>query len=410
MSHYSTQPKPPPVRLQPMLPLLIAISMIAPLTINIILPALPGMVIAFGTTRETAQLAISAYLFTIAVGQIVIGPISDRFGRRPTLMGCALIYSAGSLIGMYAPTIEVLIGARMLQALGATSGISLARAVISDVSNRADTARIIAYLTATMVLAPMAAPNIGSYLDTRFGWQAIFAFSACLGLFICVFGFLQLTETRPAGLNATTAREVAARSFSLLKDREYLRYAMVTTTATASYLAFIGGTPHYFIDHLKRSPAEYGLWLILLGIGYAAGNLLSARFGHRIGLLRLAALGNVILLLTSTTMAVLSLAGLHHPAALFIPAMLMTFGNGLVMPNTSAFAVQVNPLAAGAASGLMGCIQMGAGAISTYLLGWIPAESALPVSLVIMFWGVLAVLLMPTSLIHRSGPATPPRS
>ncbi|HRJ69408.1 MAG TPA: multidrug effflux MFS transporter [Beijerinckiaceae bacterium] len=402
MSHYTTGPKHSGVRLRPMLPLLLLASMVAPLTTNILLPSLPGLAKSLDVSREAAQLAISAYIFAMAFTLLLIGPVSDRFGRRPTLLACFAVFTVASLMAIFATSIEMLVAARLLQALGATAGMSVPRTVVSDVSSRSETARIIAYMTAVMVLAPMAAPNVGSLLDSLFGWWSIFAFCAGLGALVFALAALTMKETRPQGATPPTAGEILDRSKSLLRNREFLRFAALTSTSTASYYALLGGAPDLIIDGMGRTPAEFGRWLIMLGIGYAAGNFLSGRIAGRVGLVRMAALGNMVLLLSGVLMVVGALAGLHVPLAVFLPALIMAFGNGLVLPSTMASALQIDPRAAGTASGLMGFIQMFSSAVMAQAIVSFGGKTALPIGLAIAISGLIAVVLLPPRF--RQGP------
>lgn len=398
MSHYTTGATPPVPRLRPMLPFLLLASMVAPLTTNILLPSLPGMAKSFGVARESVQLAISVYIFAMAVSLLLIGPISDRYGRRPTLLVCISLFTVASLMSAFATSIEMLVAARILQAIGATGGMSVPRTVISDVSSRSETARILAYLTATMVLAPMAAPNIGSLLDSTFGWWSIFIFCTGLGCTVGILALFLLKETRRQGATPPSAGEVWARSLALLKNREFLRFAALNSASTAAYYSLLGGAPDLVIDVMGRTPAEFGRWLVMLGIGYATGNLLSGRIAAKVGLLRLASLGNLILMLSGVLMVVCALLGPNVPLVVFAPALVMAIGNGLVLPSTTASALQVDPRAAGSASGLLGFMQMLSSAVMVQAIVALGMTSALPLGLIVACLGLISVMLLPPRL------------
>lgn len=374
-----------------LVPLLLLLAMVGPLTLNILQPSLPGLAKALNAPKETVQLTLSLYLLGMAVSQIIAGPMADRFGRRPVILCALAIFILASFAASKVHSIEMLIVARVVQAFGATSCLSLSRTIIADVSNRETTTRIIASITMVMVLAPMASPNIGSFLDSRYGWPAIFLFCAAFGLVVVatVAGFLP--ETRPAKLESATFGTVLRRTLALARNPAFLRQAGIASFASAAFFIILGATPHIVVNAMQRTPAEFGLWYILLGIGYALGNFTVTRNGHRMA--NMMRLGNFLLMLGAAIMIVLALVPVMHPAAVFVPAVLITYGNGLVLPNAMASGIQTDLEAAGAASGLMGFAQMSVGAILSYIAGLAPNGTPLAMSAMILVSGLLATAL-----------------
>lgn len=290
-----------------LIPLLLLLAMVGPLTLNILQPALPGLAKALDAPRETVQLTLSLYILGMAVAQLVAGPLADRFGRRPVILICLTIYIAASVAAAFALDITMLIAARIAQAIGATACLGLSRTIIADVSDRATTAKIIAYVTMVMVLAPMASPNIGAALDARYGWRAIFVFCALFGVAMLAIAALWLLETRPASLVGATYSAVARRTWALAKNRQFLRYVVLSSFASACFFIFLGATPHLIIEAMGRSPSEFSLWYIILGVGYALGNFTVARFTSWIGADRMMVAGNLLLLVGATAIAGLAL-------------------------------------------------------------------------------------------------------
>lgn len=371
--------------------LLVILSMLGPLTLNILVPSLPGMVASLNTTKESVQLTLSLYLLGMAVGQLMLGPMADRYGRRPVLLVALVLYVFSSLAAFLAPNVETLILARILQSFGATAGITLARTMIRDLYSRDSAASMIAYVTMAMVVAPMVSPVLGATIDDLFGWRAILLFCAVMGLISFAIAAPILPETRPASLVAATAGDVARRTVQLLGNRRFMGYWGAGAFCSAMFFAFLGTAPYLMIEVLGRPKTEYGLWFMSLSLGYMIGNFVSGRYSARLGGETLILWGNVTGLLGALLILAFALAGWLHPIALFAPAMVASFGNGLVLPNSISAGVGINPLAAGAGSGLLGFGQMGLGAVASYLGGRLVTGDAIPLAIIMTICAVLAL-------------------
>lgn len=377
------------------MPLLMFMAMVGPLTLNVLQPAMPSVVRSYASTRETVQLTLSLYIFGMAVAQLIGGPLADRFGRRPIIFGGLTLYALTSLGAALAPSIHVLIVMRILQAIGATACLSLSRTIIGDLSDRQTTARMIAYVTMIMVIAPMAAPNIGALLDAMFGWRAIMLFCAVFGVIVLGTAWRFLFESRPASMAGATFSDVGRRTLRLALNPAFMRYAALSSFASACFFIFIGATPHLIIEAMNRPAKEYGMWFAVLGIGYALGNLTVARATHIFGPERMMLLGNLFLLTGIVTLGSLALMDVAHPAAVFLPTMLVTYGNGLVLPHSMALAIQTDRQAGGAASGLIGFSQMMVGSIGSYIVSRLPGETAVPMAAMMLCCGLIALLFSP---------------
>ena len=390
-----TDPAAMQARLRALIPLLLLLAMIGPLTLNILQPALPGLASTLKTPRETVQLTLSLYILGMAFAQLIAGPLADRYGRRPVVLTGLVIFILASSAAALAQTINTLIIARDMQALGATACLALSRAIIGDLSDRSTTARILAYVTMVMVLAPMAAPNVGAALDAYFGWQSIFVFCAIFGVLSVIVVAVFLFETRPVAMHSATFRDVAHRTWRLASNIRFLRYAGTSSFASACFFIFLGASPHLVIENMGRSPAEFGAWYILLGIGYSLGNFTVARATHLFGIERMMRFGNILVLVSAGSIALMSLVPIMHPAAVFCPAALFTYGNGLVMPHSMAGGIQTDRNAAGAASGLIGFAQMLTGALFSYVVVRVSGETPLVMALMMMTCGLVSLLMIP---------------
>ena len=370
--------------------LLVVLGMLGPLTLNILVPSLPTLPKALDTTRENAQLTFSLYLFGMALSQLVLGPMADRFGRRPVLLVALVSYVVSSLVAYAAPNIGVLIVARAIQSFGATAGLTLGRTMIRDRYDRNASASIIGYVTMAMVLAPMISPLMGAIIDENLGWRAIMAFCAILGGLSFTLALFNLPETRPVTLVAATTKEVLVRTLELTLNARYMAYWGSTSFCSAMFFAFLGTAPHLMIEVLGIPKTEYAYWFMSLSFGYMVGNFVSGRGVMRFGIDRLIHWGNIAGLIGAVAILIPALLGILNPLALFAPALIMSFGNGLVLPNAIAGGLAVNPAAAGAGSGLMGFGQIGVGAVLSYFAAKYTHDNALILAGMMMVCAIIA--------------------
>jgi MFS transporter, DHA1 family, multidrug resistance protein len=370
-----------PTLLRRLLPVLIIISMIGPLALNILQPSLPGLAIYMNAAREEVQLTLSLFLGAQAVSQLFVGGLADRFGRRPVLLVSLGLYVAASIAATFATSILLLVLARVLQATGSTAGLTISRTVVRDLAPRETAASTIGYVTMGMVIAPLMAPALGGFLDDTFGWRAIFMVCAGLGIIGAAATWLRLPETRPAAIEGQSTAEMLARSRDVIGNARFRGYALGASLTSAVFFTFLGGAPYLVIETMGLPKTAYGFWFIALSGGYMIGNFCSGRFSESFGIDRMIRIGNVLAMAGVVIMLALAIAGVMHPAAIFLPNFLMSVGNGFLLPNAVAGAVSVDPKAAGAASGVTGFLQMGMGAAGSYIAGMVTTTSAVPMAL-----------------------------
>jgi DHA1 family bicyclomycin/chloramphenicol resistance-like MFS transporter len=391
----------------PPIAILVAVTATGPLALNILMPSMPGLPAVFGTDYATVQLTLSLYLIGLAGAQLIYGPLSDRYGRRPVLLAGLGVFLLGTLTGALADTISMVIAGRVLQAVGSCAGMVLGRAIVRDLYARDRAASVIAYVTMAMVVAPMLAPLFGGFLDDWLGWRATFWFVALYGSVVVVLCFLLLGETHRIRLPIPGPAGMLSSYTQLLRTPLFLGYALGITFASASFFAFLAGAPYVMIEIMGRPPSEYGLYFMMGGAGYMSGNFISGRVSTRFGVERMFTAGAVITLFGALTMLVGALAGVLTPLALFGPMMISAIGNGLSLPNGFAGAVSVDPRITGAASGLAGFMQMGLGASASFLVGYVLTDSQLPLALVMTASSALAVVAaVMIRRAHRIQPLT----
>jgi MFS transporter, DHA1 family, multidrug resistance protein len=343
-----------------MLLLLVAMTGVAPISLYMLVPALPHLAANFGSDVSIAQMTVSLYMVGIACSQILMGPLSDRFGRRPVLLAGLSLMVVASAACIFAETLPQLIAARFFQALGGATGMVVSRAIIRDLYSRERISSMISLVIAVMMIAQMLSPLTGGLLETAFGWRAIFYVTTAGSLAVAAGIALALPETRRT--RPATGGGFRGDVGSLLTSRAFIGYVLCQVLASQIIFTFAGGAPYIVITHMGRSGAEYGAWFALIGFAYLVGNLFCVRFAPRHSLERLIWFGLALQLLGSFLNLVCGLTGLNQmPGWLFGTQMIVMFANAFVMSNSAAGAISVRPEAAGTASGAMGFLQMGLG-------------------------------------------------
>ena len=379
-------------RPRPSFIILVAISAIGPLALNLFIPSMPGLEKTFGVPYGTVQLTLTLYLIGMAVCQLIYGPASDRFGRRPMLLAGLSLFFIASVLAAIAPTIEALIAARLIQAIGGSAGIVLARAMVRDVFTREKSASVISYITMAFVVAPMVAPVLGGILEQYAGWRTGFWLLAAVGASVLSAAWITLPETHHArGTDPQNFFSNAGNLFALPKFRAYT-FTLAFTSCV--FFSFLGGAPHIMMDVLKRTPVEYGLWFFVISAGYMAGNFLSGQYTQKVGIDRMIMAGCIVTICGGFLCLAAAISGLLAPATLFVPMALAAFGNGLTIPNGTAGAISVDARMTGAAAGWSGFTQMAFGAAASQLVGSLQTNWPFAV-----FW-FMAVASILALLIH----------
>lgn len=377
-------------RTEPHITTLVIATATSALAMNIFLPSMPAMARYFQTDYAIVQLAVSLYLAAVAVLQLFIGPASDRFGRRPVMLGCFAVFIVATTAAMSAPTIEFLLACRVLQAFSA-AGMVIARAIVRDTVGADLAASRIGYITMGMTLAPMMAPVAGGFLDEHYGWQSTFLLTLTFGVasFLVVFFDLGETNTRPS---SSMGAQFAAYP-QLLTSRRFWGYTLTAAFTSGAFFAFLGGAPFVATEILGLTPSVYGMYFAVISIGYMLGNYISGRFSANIGINRMLMIGNIVATLGMVLAIVLFWNGIDHPLSLFGCTAFTGLGNGITLPNANAGIVSVRPHLAGSASGLGGSLQIGGGAALSVLAGALLTHESGPYPLlfVMLFSSLFAV-------------------
>lgn len=378
---------------------LIFMAGLGAITTNMHLPALSGMADWFDASYATMQLSVSAFLAATAVVQLVIGPLSDRYGRRPVYLVSLIILILASLACALSQSAELFLLFRLVQTL-ATGGMVLSRAVVRDMVPMEKAASMIGYVTMGMTLIPMLGPVLGGYLGGVLGWQSIFFAQAAMGLLVLLISFFDLGET-----NATPSSSFAKQFGDwpeLFGSRRFWGYTMTATFTTGGYYAFLGGAPYVGATNLGLHDAQLGYSLAAPALGYIFGNFISGRFSAAAGLNVMMTSGAVVASFGIALSMILFAFGYQTVLTFFGPLTLIGLGNGLSLPSANAGMVSVRPHLAGSASGLGGSITIGGAAIlaavagavltpetgSTYLLAIMLISTLISLAATIYVWSV----------------------
>jgi DHA1 family bicyclomycin/chloramphenicol resistance-like MFS transporter len=350
--------------------LLTALVAIGPVSTDLYLPSLPSITRAFNASVSQAQMTLSAFLVGFAFMQLVYGPLSDRFGRRPVLLWGFAIFIIASSLCLFATTIEQLILGRFLQSIGACCGPVLGRAIVRDIYGRDRAARVLAYVTSAVALAPAVAPTLGGILEHNFGWQANFSALALIGVVIFIVIYFVLEESNAQkDPHAMRPLQLAANFASLLRDRRFLGYSLTLALNFSALFSFISVSAFVIIDLLGVPSSYFGYNFAVAVMGFMSGSFLSARFAPKLGVDRVIFLGVLVGVLVGTAVLALSMLGVVTWFSVMMPMYFVFMACGLTLPTCMAGAIGPFPHMAGTASSLVGFVQMSVGSVAGFAVG-----------------------------------------
>jgi DHA1 family bicyclomycin/chloramphenicol resistance-like MFS transporter len=343
----------------PILLLIIGFLMLQPLSTDLYLASLPSLATVFDTPAATVQLTLSMFVIGFGGAQLVIGPLSDRYGRRPVLLAGLALYVVASLLCALAPGIGLLIAARFLQALGCCSAIIIARAIVRDAYAPDDSARVIARASTWLSLAPLLGPILGSYLQVGFGWRAAFVAHALLGAGLLAAVLARLPETNThKNARATELAGLLANYRLVLGAREFWAHALPGALSYGAIFAFISGSSLLLIRVLQVPTAWFGYCFAFGVSGYLSGTIVCRRLLPHFGQAGTLRIGSALSLAAGALFLVAVGSGLAH-WSLVVGAMFLTMGaHGINFPVAQSGSVTPFPQQAGTAAGLMGALSM----------------------------------------------------
>jgi DHA1 family bicyclomycin/chloramphenicol resistance-like MFS transporter len=367
------------------------LTVFAPLSIDMYLPALPALQLYFKATEGAIQLTLASFFVGFSLGQTLYGPLADRFGRKPPLYAGMLVFTLASGACAFATSVQMLTAFRLLQSLGACAGSVISRAMVRDLFPPEETRRVYSALILVMGVSPLAAPLLGAYLLTWLGWKSIFLSVMLVGALATVGLHFRLPESLPAA-RPLSFSYIFVTYRGLLRDRFFLGASLATGFSSAGMFAYIAGAPFVFINLFGVKPERFGWFFAVNAAAIVIGAQINGRVLHGHApekLMRIAALVQAIagmLLIAATRFSPTSLASVVIPLFLYLATI------GFVFPNAVAIALANHGEVAGMASALLGTIQFSMAAIATLALGAIDSTTARPMAAMICGCGVLGVV------------------
>lgn len=378
---------------QPSMLMLVLLASISALAMNSFLPSLPNMAEHFGSSTALMGLSVGVYLGTSAIFQILVGPLSDRIGRRTVSLWALIIFSVVSISCVYAPNTFVFMVLRALQAIAACTFV-VARAIVRDTTETQASGSKIAYISMGTAICPMFGPALGGLLDGWFGWEANFWFIGGLGIFILLIAYFDLGETVPE--NTQGFRQQFSEYPELLLSRRFWGYCLASAFGAGAFFAYLGGGPFVGSIVYNLSPEMLGLYFGAPAIGYFFGNFLSGRFTILFGIDAMILWGLWIIFSGISLSMVCSYVGYGTVETFFGFMIFVGLGNGLTIPNATAGMLSVRPHLAGTASGLGGAMMIAIGAALSTLAGafLIPGSNEMPLLMLMWFSSLSGVAVI----------------
>lgn len=369
------------------------------LAMTITLPSMQDWPATFGASQAAVQLTLSGFIAAYGVLQLLWGPLSDRFGRKPLLLAGLSLAAAGSLLAAFAPSLGMLTLARVLQGAGSAAGMVIGRAMVQDLFSGSERTRMMAFVGMVMGVCPPAATLLGGHLHVSLGWRANFFVMALLALLLIFAAWRWLPAVRPQQQPQGGGWLAPFAGYPrLLREPRFLLYVTIMACTTATFYTFLGGAP-IVLKSYGVTPERIGWYIMCIPIAYIFGNLWTSRLIRRTSDRRIMGLGQALTLGGLVLVLALGLAGTNTPLALALPLVLLGIGHGLLAPPTLTGTVGLIPALAGAAAAVAGLLQQMSGAFGSFVVGLVPHDGQAALGALMLAWAVAG--LAAQVVLHR---------
>ena len=380
--------------------LLSSLAAMGPAAVDIYLPSIPSMARDFGVHAGRAELTVAAFLLGVSSGQFFHGPLSDRIGRKPPLIAAVALFVAASIGCVFAPTIEVLIGFRFLQALGSCAGVVISRAIVRDLYDDRQTLQVLSVLMGVTGVAPVAAPLVGSLILTIGSWRTVFWMLAAFGALLLVWVTVALKESRsPEAALQSKGESVFASYRAVIGQRAVICYAVATGFAMAAMFTYIAASPNVVIGHYGLTPQAYAGIFAVNAAGIIGATQLNRRLSRRHHVNTLLKWDGLFVLVCGALLALSAWTGIGGLPGLLAPLFFIVAHVGMNMPNAVGGAMAIDPKRAGAVSAVVGAAPFGCGAAAAAITGALNDGTARPMATVILI--CLAISFTGISLLPK---------
>jgi DHA1 family bicyclomycin/chloramphenicol resistance-like MFS transporter len=360
------------------------------LGMDMFLPSVPAIAQAFGSEPGAAQLTVTTYLLGLAAGQLAWGPLADRFGRKPVLLGALALFFLSTTAAAVADSLAGIALLRFSQGIGMSGGPVIARSVVRDLAAHEEAAQLLGKMMVVFGFFPVLGPLIGAQLLRFGGWTAVFWFYCGFALVLFAIVLRRFPETAPAERPTISPARIVERYAILLRDRRFVAPLATALSAQMGILAFVASSSLVLVQALQLTPTAFSVLFAVVMIGQMAGGFAGSRLAPRLGIGRMVRIGTRLVLAASAVLALLVYGGVAHWSAIVLPMLAYILGGSLLVPNATAAALTPFPKAAGAASSLLGVLPFGLGALVSAVLGAAFDGTARPLAMAVALAGACA--------------------
>ncbi|APJ02527.1 multidrug effflux MFS transporter [Silvanigrella aquatica] len=372
--------------------ILILIVSLSTFSTDTYVPSLPHMVTDLNTTQPLIQLTLSFYMIGFAISMLTCGSLSDRYGRRPILLGGISIYFIATLACIFATNVWILIIARFFQALGGCCGIVIGRTIVRDAFEKKDQVKVFTYIATGMAISPAIAPIVGGAMQNYWGWRSTFILLLVISFSILLLTYYKLEETNH-NLNpkATCPINLFKSYVSMITNRAYMGYTLAITFAWCAYFSFISSSSFIFQDVIGVSPIIYGVIFGFVSLGYISGTVLARKLSNKFQIDNLIFIATLFCFVGSSILFLFAIFNFISVFVILFPIIIMMIGIGIIFPLTQVGMMDIFPKMLGIASGLFFFIEIMTGVLAGYAAGSFKAQSQLPMASVMLISSVLLV-------------------